>query len=331
VVSVQLLVKRIRTYLPYNIYEKIDSEFTKNYAGDSNALISESYFDNGLRININHIRKFVHIDFSAKILGRDYPDNINIFNFRDTYKEINNIIAINPRMLYSAQPYSCENVNDIEEDNISETIDALFHISKLQDKYKQCPRPYKKQNDNTSIYLKKNVNTREISNYISIYNKLNELLDTKDKGNVKYMESLSEEDKNYVIEKFSGMLRIESKFYSKRMVRDIYGLQKDYNLYKLLTSSVNVNQVMLKKVYNEKLFECGTVPNLTRSEFDKWNTLKVFNYDLEKICEMLSLMGITRDKSKVKKLYKEIQTKVAKKHESNKIILIKNLINRMSW
>jgi hypothetical protein len=104
---------RLKLVIPYNNNTKLDSLFSKQFSPDLRVLTVEKYKSTGVRIYINHIRKEMHLDFSAKILGINYTENISILNIREGYSEINKIIKITPKQFYSSTPYYCENVSDI--------------------------------------------------------------------------------------------------------------------------------------------------------------------------------------------------------------------------
>ncbi len=68
---------------------------------------------------VNHHFNKLFIDFSAKLLGGDYIENINCFTLRDIYKSISKYIDITPMQFYRLSPNYTESVQDVEIMNIT--------------------------------------------------------------------------------------------------------------------------------------------------------------------------------------------------------------------
>lgn len=307
------------------------SLFTKKLNPTMNNILSEEFKTVGLRINVNHVCNKIHIDFSSKLLGDEYVNKINILNIRDVYKKLSQIITIKPVKFYKLTPYYCEPVSDIKVEDVAGTIDAFYSISKFQDKFKPSPKIYKTNNTSTSFWLKKNVLTRESSEYVSIYNKYDELFTCNKNENIAFLQTLSDCQINELKTFFMGVIRVESKQVSKVKIASSYGLKKAYNLYDLLTSKVNVNENVLNQIYDDERLKISKYPNLNYKRFDKMNTLKLYNNDLDKIYEMQRSMGSEIQKSKMLKPYKDLLYYMTKETENEKIMIIKDVKNKIKW
>ena len=123
---------RIKVSIPYTNNNKRDELFSLQLMSDTGVISSETHNSIGIRISINHFSRVIYLDFSAKILGHNYCDNITILNIKEIYRKINSIINIPAREFYSAKPNYCENVTDIHTVELEEKLKALYHISKLQ-------------------------------------------------------------------------------------------------------------------------------------------------------------------------------------------------------
>ncbi len=294
-------------------------------------IISEDYSSIGLRVRIDHIQNKLHIDISSKILGEDYVNKINILNIKDVYKRLNNVIQINPMKFYRSLPIYCEVVSDINIDNIPATVEALYKTSKFQDRYRPSPKIYKHNNASTSFTLKKNVITRESNEYLCIYNKYNELFSSRKNENVVFLQELSEGQLNEMRTYFRNVMRIESKYASKSKIRACFGLKKGYNLYEMLTSKINVNEVVLDKIYDDEILIHETCGKISYKRFDKLNTLKLYNNDLDKIYELHREMGSDIQKSKILRPYRILLSELMKQQENEKIIIIKEVKEKTKW
>lgn len=322
---------RIKINLPFSNQVKDDSFFFKSLSPNGNDLISETYSSVGIRIRIDHIKNQILIDFSAKLLGVGYIEKINILNIREVFRKIYKIIQINPREFYTSKPYSCEVVADIHTQDIPTLLESLYHVSKLQTRFRASPNIHTRNNQPTSFYLKKNVITREINEYISIYNKSNELFDGSKKDNISFLSSLSIEEEHILRNYFKDVIRIEGKLGSRRIIKDVFEQKDSYNLYRLLKCDVNGIDKLLKKVYQVEKFDVDVNPNMGFKDLDRINTLITFNNDLERIYETHKLMGNKRQKSKILKPYKEILHKKMKDNENFKINNVKNLLKKVIW
>ncbi len=305
--------------------------FTKKMNPSMDMVLSEEYHSIGLRVKVNYHRNKIHIDFSSKLLAEDYTSKINIMNVRDVYKKISNVININPLHFYRLSPNYCETVSDVHIENIAETIEAMYSLSKFQDKFKPSPKLYRKKNITTSFSLKKNVITRESLEYLCIYNKYNELFDANKNENMAFLQSLSEDHLEGLKSYYAGVIRVESKYASKARIRVCFGLGKEHNLYDLLTSKRNVNEDILNRIYDDKRLTGINNTAISYNKFDKLNTLKQYDNNLEKIFEMQRAMGSEIQKSKMLKPYKELMNKMAIESENEKIITVMKFKKMIRW
>ena len=220
---------------------------------------------------------------------------------------------------------------DVHIENIAETIEAMYSLSKFQDKFKPSPKLYRKKNITTSFSLKKNVITRESLEYLCIYNKYNELFDANKNENMAFLQSLSEDHLEGLKSYYAGVIRVESKYASKARIRVCFGLGKEHNLYDLLTSKRNVNEDILNRIYDDKRLTGINNTAISYNKFDKLNTLKQYDNNLEKIFEMQRAMGSEIQKSKMLKPYKELMHKMAIESENEKIITVMKFKKMIRW
>jgi len=305
--------------------------FTKKMNPSLDMVLSEEYHSIGLRVKVNYHRNKIHIDFSSKLLAEDYTSKIYIMNIRDVYEKISSVVNINPLQFYRLSPNYCETVSDVHTENIAETIEAMYSLSKFQDKFKPSPKLYRKKNITTSFSLKKNVITRESLEYLCIYNKYNELFDANKNENLAFLQTLSEDHLESLKSYFSGVIRVESKYASKARIRVCFGLGKEYNMYDLLTSKSNVNENLLNRIYDDKQLTGIKNTAIPYNKFDKLNTLKQYDNNLEKIFEIQRQMGSKIQKSKMLKPYKELINQMAIESENEKIIAVTNLKRMIKW
>lgn len=304
--------------------------FTKKVNSVGN-VTAEEYKTVGLIIVVNYYSNKIYIDISSKILGAEYVDKINITNIREIYKSMKDVINISAKQFYSLEPNYCQVTDDVVVNDVPKSIDAMFRLSRLQNNYRPSAKVHKSDNKPTSFYLKKNVISRESSEYISIYNKKNEMFMSNKKENIAFLNLLSDDQRTIVENYFTSRLRIEATYNAKKSIRDKFGLNKDYNLYQLLTSTNNVLINMIDRVYGSLLTNSIHYPELTYKDFDRCTTLKAYSNDLDAILEKHRAMGSEVQKSKILRPYKEILSKMAVIEESEQITIIKNIKTKMKW
>ncbi len=305
--------------------------FRKEISPDMKTLISEEFKTVGLKIKVNHQFNKLAIEFSAKLLGENYIDKINIFNIRDIYLNIWEYIEIKPLQFYRLSPNYTEAVIDTQLNDVSETIEALYSLTKLQDGFRASPKLYKHNKLPTSFPLKKNVNSRARNEFVSIYSKYNELFASNKNENRAYIQSLSEEQLERVKSYFKGKLRVEYKCESKARIRESFGLEKDYNLYQLLKSENNVVETVINDIYVTKLLPTTKYSGITYKHLDKLNTLEANKNDLARIYEIYKSMGGNGQKSKVLQPYKELLKMKVNDEENEKIKLVEDLKEKLKW
>ena len=201
--------------------KKKTEAFKKSVSADLQNLYVETYNGIGLRIRINHIQQYILIDVSSKLLGKKCINLISKNNLKIIHKKINEIIEIDYNNFLDGLPNYCECTNDIKVTKYEEKVEALFNLSIVQTKFKTSPKIYKRYKKSSSFWMKKNIITNDLMEYISIYNKLNELTDRRKNENVIFLESLNQKDRTSVLNYFENILRFESKFQSKKGVREV--------------------------------------------------------------------------------------------------------------
>ena len=173
--------------------------------------------------------------------------------------------------------------------------------------------------------------SRASNEYVSIYNKYNELFATNKNENRAYILNLPDEQMQRVKSYFRGKLRVEYKCDSKARIRASFGLEGEYNLYHLLKSENNVVEKIISDIYVTDLLPTTKYSGITHNHFDKLNTLKMHDNDLEHIYEIYKSMGGNGQKSRVLQPYKEILKMIAKENENEKIKLLEELKEKLKW
>jgi hypothetical protein len=311
---------------------QINHELFSKKVNPEDLIILEEYNSVGLRIKVNHINNTTSLDFSSKLLGVNYIEKINITNIKEIYKKINEVVTLNFKDFLSFKPYSAEVVSDLHRLNIPEDINAMYSISKYQDQYKSSPKIHKSNKVPTSFYLKKNVITSESLDYISIYNKYNEFVSAYKGENVAFLQKLTIEEQNIIKSFFMDVLRIESKLNQSR-IKTYFNDNTFTNirLYDLLTSKINVNERIINKVFNDSILEESKYKNFNYKQFDKYNTLCLYNNNLEKIYEKHRELGNSIQKSKLLKPYKEVLKIVNQQSNNEKIKIINSIKDQIKW
>ena len=329
----------------YNKYDKIKIKISLYDVGRVNEnlfsckkdkdgnLIHREYDNSGLNILINYYKKEVYITFSALVLKEHYGDKIHIENIGKVLNEVRKLIEIKPYLFYRSYPVYCEVTNDILVQDISNTIDVLHQYAGLQTKYK-ISNLKKQDSKPTSFWLKKNVTSRQVFEYVSIYNKQNELKKWDNNKRGLLYENLSYDEIKKIEMGFKDKLRFESTFNNRQAIKAIFKFNKGFDLFDLLFINKNINLLMFDKIYNLDVIDSLSPSLLSIRQFDKYNTLVRYNYDLELLWKHLVLSGIKGQKSKVLKPYKQILSIVNNKKNNdnnNSKKIIEFIKNELKW
>jgi hypothetical protein len=323
---------KIVVKVEYDNYEIIKNYFSTTLGSGNNSLCYHSHEDKarGLKITVNHITNLIEFKFSSKILGSRCIELINVFNIRYLWRILYQYVEIPfDKFLFGNVQY-CEVVSEVKQDNYWKYIEALHECSRLQNRYKYQKRPNKRNRKSSSFWLKKDQLTKTNPSYISIYNKYNELTDTRKTENVEFLASLEEVDRSRVLEYYRDRIRVENKCEKPRSIKDQFETD-DCSLFNILTSNINIVLRKMEEIYKEVIDDRNDVEDLTYREYLKLSAFEQHNFDFEKLYQELRLRGYNREKCKFDKEYRDLWVKSFKRKKSDTIELITELIKKIKW
>ena len=288
----------------------------------------ENYKDIGLGVSVNKINNNINIELSSKILKSDYPKKISLLNIVNILKKIKHIIDIEPYKFMRSKPILCEITSDIYVENTSQTIKVLHSLAKVKTGYKTLPRVRKHGRKETSFYIKKDVATKYISEYVSIYNKYNEFFESYKNENNDLLDILTEKQIEKLKLHFENIVRIETSYNSRQAIKYAFKFNSSFDLFDLMFSRININKIIFQKIYDDKSIK-GLSSGVTYKQFDKYNTLYQYDFDLDRIYNEYRLRGGTGQKSKVLKPYKKILATI--KASDKHVKIIENIKNKLQW
>lgn len=300
---------KIRFYYPCT-EEILNLTWTKSEFDEECQLKRRIYNQSGISIKLNQVTYKLVIEISSKLLGSRYSEKIKYSNFDYLLESINQHFPISKEKLLSIEPIGCHVTSDITRESIGSDIAHLFNLCKLQSKYQASPKYYKAHNEPTSFYLKKKVLTGKYCDYISIYNKGNEL-EKKNLRNDKFFNLMNPLDADRIINESKNVLRFEKKLNSTYLIKKAFGFNGSHTLEELLLSPKNIIYESIREIYMEAIkYEDCLIDNLNYKDFDRYNTLKLYDFDLDKILAVQIAMGNKRQKSKILKPYKDLSMKL---------------------
>lgn len=211
-------------------------------------------------------------------------------------------------------------------------IEVLFFLSKFQTEYKQSPKIYKSNYEPTSFVLVRNVLSKVSSDFVSIYSKYNELFRSSKQENAAFLNTLDEQQIKGLKAYCHDVLRVEYKIPSKSRIRAVFGSQaKDFNLYNMLTSPRNVTAELMERIFGNEHLEKDSRGSVSYKKFDKLSSLKLYDYDLDLIYAEYQALGGEMQKSKYLRPYKEVMYDLERQNDDEKIKLVKQLKQIVTW
>ena len=240
-------------------------------------------------IKIDYIKREVVTEFSAKILGEDYPQLISKDTIHKCFQNINRkgIGAFDiDKMIKTAQVVSCDVTKDIPFDDIPQlTTYIRGHLTNYQQYVCQFLR-------NGNLELRKNVTTKKYKKRLVIYDKEREMNRAENRPFVG----------TYGDENFIGKCRFEMNLTSKYQIRETLNIQSN-DLGTVLRSKENPILSFIQETVGPRE---GTPRYNNRKTYLVSLVLKDCNYDLAQVEEkMRSFYGRGTDFKKIMKPYRE--------------------------
>lgn len=220
---------------------------------------------------INTISNELTIEFTAKLLKRNYPLLISANTIRTCLEAINRIgvCALNiEAIMNDAYVVKCDVTKDVAGIELSNLKDYIStHIAN----HNQWTMRPVRNNDN--VILEKNVVTSRNKRRLSIYNKEEEMRKATNKD---FLAWAGEELKD----SFKGITRFELSLTTCAAIRSVLMIE-DTCLETVLNADANPIADLLDSALRKDT--CFTSTITTLSQFDKQTTLAFYNWDIEAI------------------------------------------------
>ena len=219
-----------------------------------------------LKIKLDYKRYEAVIEFSGKILGKDYPELISSKTIRQCFENINTIgvCEVDVDAMMDAEVVKCDVTTDRTVTDIPELTGYIrSHIRN----YQQYPcRKY----SNGNLVIEKNVVSSRTKKRLTIYDKEQEM---KRAENSKFVKD------NGLQGSYEGVCRLELNLNSKEQIRFSL-LTHDTKLSSVLSSKAEPIRAFLKDIVGEVP---KPQPLSNRKTYFTMLVLKDCDYDLEKV------------------------------------------------
>ena len=242
--SIAILINK-----PYRFKKGVNFKITINSYGEE---ILNKINETGITITVDNVQKVTKMVITSKILGCNFLDKISKDNIRVVYRLLNEFIDITYSDLLRSFACTVDATKDIYVDDLNVIMVGLFKLATLQTRYKPCKALYMSKGFPTSFWLKRDNSDREFIDYLSVYNKKNQLTSKGSQGGFYFLETLNTKDRNEVLLRAEGLLRFETKLSSRRMIRKHFKLPDRHipTLYDILFSKVEINRNMVEAIFN---------------------------------------------------------------------------------
>ena len=218
------------------------------------------------RLVLDYSSKEAVIEFSGKILGKDYPKLISLETIRQCFENINalGICIFDPEALMNAEVVKCDVTKDIPGEAIPGVTDYIrSHVSSYL--RFQCRRLR-----NGNLVIDKNVTSKKIKKRMTIYDKGKEMLRSQN-------QDFAEE--HGLKDAFNGMYRFELNLNSKEQIRKSLRIA-DTKLMTVLSADANPILEFLDEVVQPG---AEAVKMTDKKSYVTMLVLQDCDYDLEKV------------------------------------------------
>ena len=219
-----------------------------------------------LRMKIDYERDEFVIEFTGKVLGKDYPKLISIDTIGNCFDNIAElgIVVIDKEVMMNAAVVKCDVAIDIDLNDIPQlTSYVRGHLSNYR---KYLCREMK----NGNLIIEKNVTDKDYKKRLTIYDKGKEM---NKKSNTKYLEA------NGLYDAFTGKCRFEMNLNTKEQIRKSLNID-DTRLEAVLSARKNPIREFLDEVIKE---ETGQIKVSDKNSYLISLVLKDCDYDLAKV------------------------------------------------
>ena len=235
-----------------------------------------------LAIKIDYCEQRVAIEFTGKVLGKDYPKLISSDTIRQCFQNINEsgIIKLDIDAMMDADVVKCDVTKDIQVEDIPRLTRYVRNHTRNYQRFICRKLP------NSNLVVEKNVTTDDIKKRMTIYDKQKEM---QKKANQRFVEAYGLDGA------FDGICRFEINLNTKEQIRTALEIS-DTKLASILTSEANPILDFLDDV-----IDVSSTPDdiSDRKCYFTMLVLKDCDYDLEKV------------EAKMRQLYPSRGTKIS--------------------
>ena len=254
-----------------------------------------------LMIKVDYECGEVVIEFSGKILGKDYPKLISKDTILQCFRAIDalGLCKIDIDAMMDADVVKCDVTKDIPVADVPQVTDYIrSHIRNYQ-------RFVCRKLKNGNVVVEKNVVSKKTKKRMTIYDKGNEM---RRSANRPFVEKYGLEDA------FSGMCRFELNLDSKEQIRKSLRIA-DTKLMTVLSSDADTISDFLDDVVEPR----ETVPMIDKKSYMTMLVLKDCDFDLEKVEAKMRLFYPSKGTSisRVMEPYKAMMERMSSQQESD--------------
>lgn len=254
-----------------------------------------------LMIKVDYECREVVIEFSGKILGKDYPKLISKDTILQCFRAIDalGLCKIDIDAMMDADVVKCDVTKDIPVADVSQVTDYIrSHIRNYQ-------RFVCRKLKNGNVVVEKNVVSKKTKKRMTIYDKGKEM---QRSANRPFVEKYGLEDA------FSGMCRFELNLDSKEQIRKSLRIA-DTKLMMVLSSDADPISDFLDDVVEPR----ETVPMTDKKSYMTMLVLKDCDFDLEKVEAKMRIFYPSKGTSisRVMEPYKAMMERMSSRQESD--------------
>jgi len=261
-----------------------------------------------LYLEIDYEKDELIIEFTGKILGKDYPKLISVDTIHQCLNTINAMglgeLSIDA-ILNDSEVVKCDVTRDVDCDDLAGLTTYINANVKSHRQY-TC-RVMK----NANFIIEKNVTTKDYKKRLTIYSKEREMHKI---DNIRYMDTY-----NYRGDEFEGKCRFEMNLNSKAQIRKALDIDNT-RLMNVLTADADPICDFLQEVLADEV--SGWTPS-SKKEYEASLVLRDCGYDLEAVeAKLKSIAGASFRPSRDLVIYRTILSRgqMAGKFSKNGII-----------